>query len=139
MGCDIHLWFEKKNGDGKWERINIPDNLIPDDRNYEVFAFLADVRNRFPNPITPQFCDRHKPTDTECDGSDYDDNFWLGDHSFTHAYIQEILKAPWEQYSLQDCYFIIFCKYILPRLSHRRGWFTDEEEKNIRVIMGFDN
>lgn len=43
MGCDIHLITEiRKNG--KWERVlDVPK--IFNERNYSVFAFLANVRN----------------------------------------------------------------------------------------------
>lgn len=45
MGCDIHIVVEvKKNG--KWEYVpEVPENF--DQRNYGVFAALADVRNSF--------------------------------------------------------------------------------------------
>lgn len=45
MGCDIHIATQiKKNG--VWEYIDeIPNSL--DNRNYHLFAFLADVRNKF--------------------------------------------------------------------------------------------
>ena len=61
MGCDIHLYCEKlsnKNDDPYWwccdhfyllpERSYFDHELIPlyDGRNYELFAALADVRNR---------------------------------------------------------------------------------------------
>lgn len=42
MGVDINLWFEQKI-DGKWQPLEIPENLIPDGRDYEVFAFIAGV------------------------------------------------------------------------------------------------
>ncbi|WP_205789709.1 hypothetical protein [Microvirga makkahensis] len=42
MGCDIHCYAERRVGDG-WEMIQ---GLYPfQDRNYTIFAFLADVHN----------------------------------------------------------------------------------------------
>lgn len=42
MGCDIHLFVEKKK-EGKWELASdAPDYSS---RNYDAFALLADVRN----------------------------------------------------------------------------------------------
>ena len=52
MGCDIHLITEvKKNG--KWEYVpEIPETL--DSRNYNVFAFLAGVRDYFDTKGFPE-------------------------------------------------------------------------------------
>src|SRR5688500_15176320 len=57
MGCDIHLFVEKKVG-GRWHRWERTEEVKVDDayaytrnyygyndRNYDVFAMLADVRN----------------------------------------------------------------------------------------------
>jgi hypothetical protein len=139
MGCDIHLYFEKKNNQGKWEKIEIDERLLPDDRDYQVFSFLAGVRNYWKEfQIEPQFADRGIPEDSSCPIGETN-NFWIGDHSFTHAYLNEILVAPWSTYLLDECYFIIFCAYVLPRLCSFYIFLTKEEERNIRVIMGFDN
>ena len=48
MGCDIHVHFEIKLN-GKWEHYSNPSI----DRNYELFAKMADVRNDYENPIIP--------------------------------------------------------------------------------------
>lgn len=137
MGCDIHLYFEKKNKDGKWEKIEIDERLIPEDRDYDLFAFLADIRNS--KQIEPQFADRGLPTDRSISGDYHDETLWLGDHSFTYAYIDEILKAPWEKAGLQHSYFYLFCLYILPRLMNRCSFLSKEEMRSIRVVMGFDS
>jgi len=139
MGCDINLYFEQKNTEGKWEKIDVPERLIPDDRYYELFAFLAGVRNYDDFYITGQFLHRGIPIDASCPKEQTDD-FYLGDHSFTYAYLDEILKSPWEKVKLHECYFYAFCKHVLPRLStpFYRESHTDEEERNIRVIMGFN-
>lgn len=55
MGCDIHLYIEKKIG-GKWipaqgfvqtdeDRIDVPYHDRFNDRDYELFGFLAGVRS----------------------------------------------------------------------------------------------
>jgi hypothetical protein len=140
MGCDIHLYFEKKNKQGIWEKIEIDERIIPRDRYYHLFSFLADVRSYGEFKCEPQFANRGIPKDSSCPGlDDESEDFWIGDHSFTHAYLDEILESPWEKYELQDSYFIIFCEYVLPRLCCFCGVLSKEEEKNIRVIMGFDN
>ncbi len=136
MGCDIYLYFERKNPEGKWEQIMIPEKLVPEDRNYELFAFLADVRNS--SGITAQFADRGIPADSTCPINPQD-CMWFGDSRFTYAYLDEILKAPWKKVKLDRCYFYVFCYYVLPRLFHFGGYLDAEEERNIRVIMGFDS
>ena len=72
MGCDIHLFLERKNNDGSWYDANIyrrndyktmnqEENTEPDfkrldfyyGRNYDLFAILAGVRNYgFIKPIS---------------------------------------------------------------------------------------
>ena len=74
MGCDIHSYVEVKQDDGRWhaprcfesdhridprmrEIFNDPDMVTEapspiDNRNYELFSFLADVRN-YNEEITP--------------------------------------------------------------------------------------
>lgn len=43
MGCDIHSYAERRNAAGEWEVI---PNLTPfTDRNYDLFGWLANVRN----------------------------------------------------------------------------------------------
>ena len=46
MECDIHTIVEIKNADGNWTGLDeVPEEFS--DRNYSVFAFLANVRNSF--------------------------------------------------------------------------------------------
>lgn len=134
MGCDIHLYIERKIN-GKWEEVEVDEKLLPNERHYRLFAFLADIRNLrcFPSHlenINSQFENRGIPEDTSMPK-----DFYLGDHSFTHAYLTEILLADWKKYGLQSCYFIIFFEYVLKRLID----ISKEDEKNLRVIIGFDN
>ena len=134
MGCDIHLLFEMKNLDGKWEQIPIDERLIPSDRNYGVFGFLADVRTR--NDIESQFAGRGIPPDSLFENVintlDY--------HSHTFAYLDEILNAPWERYELNDSYFYIFCRYILPKLASEKYYeLHPVKYRDVRVIMAFDS
>ncbi len=43
MGCDIHVYVERQDEAGEWQRLDVPEPL--GDRNYSAFGFLADVRN----------------------------------------------------------------------------------------------
>lgn len=49
MGCDIHLYVEKLNEHKEWELVPPPEDAKYGewfgDRNYSLFAMLADVRN----------------------------------------------------------------------------------------------
>lgn len=137
MGCDIHLYIERKNKNGHWEEFKIDERLLPNDRNYQLFTFLADVRNFYDFNIQPQFANRGIPQDSSIPKDSED--WYMGDHSFTYASLNEILKAPWKKYQLKECYFIIFFEYVLPRLCDWPGIISKEGEKNIRIIMGFDN
>jgi len=51
MGCDIHLFVERRQDSGKWERVEPPKGLSKygewfPGRSYDTFAILANVRNR---------------------------------------------------------------------------------------------
>ena len=133
MGCDIHLYFEKKNKHGEWEELEVDPRLIPDDRNYRLFGFLAGVRN---DEIPPQFERRGIPEDTSLPKGE--NGYGLGDHDFTHAYLDEILDAPWKEYELEWSDFYIFCFNTLPKLLYGIG-FSKLDERNVRVLIGFDS
>lgn len=124
MGTDIHIYVEemtedgwkqieppyvrgKEYGDGwpswapdrYWEMDDPPPN--PEGRNYDVFAFLADVRNGVGfagvyrhEPVEPQVAGRGIPEDTSWDEDET--GIWLGDHSHTHAMLDELLGLPWD-------------------------------------------
>lgn len=134
MGCDIHLYFEKKNEDNTWEAIEIDPRLIPDDRNYAVFGFLAGIRD---DEVEPQFAGRGIPLDTSLPSKKNGD-FYIGDFGFTYAYLDEILSAPWKENELDQCEFYAFCMHVLPKMVTSLP-LSIEEERNVRVIMGFDN
>ena len=134
MGTDIHLYFEKKNKDsGKWEEIEVDERLFPDQRYYELFSFLADVR--YHADIKSGFEDRGLPSDSIA--IEHLNDTYI--HSQTYFYLDELKKAPWKEAELDESYFYIFCAYILPKLAYDYGIMSDEDKRNVRVIMGFDN
>ncbi len=122
MGTDIHLYVEKYEN-GQWHEIRPPyctwygedtwspvtvynglrfksEGPDPETRDYNLFAFLAGVRNGYGfagvashRPITPQFPGRGIPGDTSWHE---DSGTWLGDHSFTWATLTELINAPWD-------------------------------------------
>lgn len=138
MGCDIHLYFEKKNANGEWEKIEIDPRLVPYDRYYPLFGFLAGVRD---HDITAQFADRGIPDDSSIHKKliNEDIRCLVGDYGYTFATLYEILQADWKKVDLHDTYFYIFCAYTLPLLTSSWGILSDEDKRNIRVVMGFDN
>lgn len=133
MGTDIHLYLEKKNKEGKWERVDYEENLEPDGRSYDIFGFLAGVRDE--GNFEPQFPDRNIPEDSSCDRKMWDERF----HNLTHVYLDELLTAPWREAGLDECYFYIFCKHIIPRLIRYGGYLSKLEQRNVRLIIGFDS
>ena len=124
MGTDIHLYVEELT-EGRWKEIQAPyaerswcphyynaafgaKEPNPETRNYNVFAFIANVKNGYKaggyrhDPILPQFPGRGIPEDTSFTEEKYDvhGNYlcgtFLGNHSFTYATLSELLNAPWD-------------------------------------------
>lgn len=99
MGCDIHGVFQTRgNSDSRWWT----EMEIEDSRNYLVFSALADVRNS--TGITPISELRGFPDDFDLKeaskamryGNEYDP--WMGDHSFSWLYLDELLNwSGWDQ------------------------------------------
>jgi hypothetical protein len=135
MGCDIHLYFEKKVR-GKWVPFtDIPEKEYPDGRSYDVFALLAGVRGYYPKNYfggrgIPEDTSYVAPTDDE-DDDDLTTKPWIGDHSFTYATIFELKKVKWERYMDYEPHFARFIKTYFP--------LDTANDKNIRIIMGFDS
>lgn len=110
MGCDIHLFLERKNNNGKWYDANMyrrnayktmnPEETTEPDferfdfyngRNYDLFAILADVRNYgFIKPIS-------KPRGLPVNASkEIKDELWEwgGDvHSVSYLTLKELLDV----------------------------------------------
>jgi len=133
MGCDIHLTYEIKDRYGFWGSLYIDRNIIPDDRNYKLFAFLANVRNGF--NIIPQFAGRGFPSDFTLKYEFQDCDY----HSRTYASLYEINNCDWQSVELDNSYFPIFHEYVLPRIISSLGFLSKEEEKNVRLVIFFDN
>ena len=105
MGCSIHVVAETRDG-GKW---NLSDVEVPNGRNYFTFGILANVRNGFvsagcdlgdPLPFISE--PRGYPEDMSKElvaklGSDDEDGFWLGDHSFSWVTLEEMLNYAYDE------------------------------------------
>ena len=107
MGCDIHLHVERKT-EGTWEQVPPPkgwserDLAVVDreieswegdwfgDRNYALFAWLADVRNSHGNP--PLAPERGLPSDVSAKVKEESDG-WDGGHSHSWFTVAELMAG----------------------------------------------
>jgi hypothetical protein len=107
MGCDIHIYVERKI-EGKWVSADHwatdPDgytdavNPIYDGRNYRLFAILANVRNysrAWYNPISEP---KGLPDDVSHEVSEQANERWSTDgHSHSFFTLAEIKAFDWQQ------------------------------------------
>ena len=119
MGTDIHFYVEKKIGD-KWEKIEVDERLIPDDRNPDLFDEIQEHDD---------LLGRGLPVDTSFDK---DDNF-IGEWGVTYFYLDE---AGSFDFNYINSYFNAFFESILPRIC---GCNSLLDMRNVRVLVGFDN
>jgi hypothetical protein len=117
MGCDIHLYVEKRDADGLWRSADTwyddpdyPDRKtvykwglglerlagpIYDGRNYNLFAVLADVRNH--ETFVPIAAPRGVPADASPEYA-AEAKSWGGDgHSHSWLTLGELLRYDWTQ------------------------------------------
>ena len=116
MGCDIHLRIEKRVGGSQWcnvpwtcedhrkwpmeqpdqDAVEMPDSL--DGRNYNLFAILADVRQKtWGERLEPIAQPRGIPRDSPLYSEEYADiEPWIGDHSFSYVTLKELQDYPWQ-------------------------------------------
>lgn len=106
MGCDIHLYVEKKI-EGKWVSADTwdgneyedgtkdvsADKSFYNDRNYELFSILAGVRNRF--NLDPIIEPRGFPENASKELKNQYKK-WDGDaHSTSWLTLQELIQFDW--------------------------------------------
>lgn len=108
MGCDIHLYVEKKNSQGQWEILrDVKDEkelYQPyHSRNYDLFAILAGVRGYLnyieppkgvPDNASPEY--KKMVEDWDCDG-----------HSHSYFTVRELLDYDWTQIATHQGYIEI--------------------------------
>lgn len=127
MGCDIHIFMERQNGEGKWEDWKeMPEELIPDGRNYFVFSFLFGFRGSDPGLFKLRgWPEERFFTD------DYEDN------CYGHSYLtyEESQKIKWPE-NIENTEFAIFCDYVWPRM--RIYNFEKNEYFPTRMLVCFD-
>jgi hypothetical protein len=117
---------DKWNYDRDGWRTNWED-LYYEERNYQLFSILADVRGDYSPIVEP----RGIPEDAST-GYKYMCDRWDGDaHSHSYYTLTELLNVNWEEYD--DCHLNDFLKSI----ERMKG--IDEDTDNIRMCFFFDN
>jgi len=145
MGCDIHLYVERRTDSG-WEHVPDHSDDWRDDlnwysrRNYYLFAILADVRNegRGINPIDSP---RGLPPDVTS-GVDADCVEWGSDgHSHSYLTVAEVLAYDWDQITTGDMQRPYWCSIndewwgTVARAARLSKGSLDD----VRFVFWFDN
>lgn len=120
------------NEKGIWEKIELPEWLIPNDRCYELFGLIAGVKRTI--NIESLFPGRGIPLDSSCPVYFRE----LHIHSKTYFMLSELKTKNWHFYRLDFSYFRIFFEHVLPRFFISR-LSKDHEKSKIRIIIGFHN
>lgn len=118
MGCDIHLYVERKDDTGQWvtadtweqdeygeDRLSVRyDNRYYTGRNYNLFAMLADVRNGFGfagtpinKPVVPLAAPRGLPEDVTEPVKAESDRWGVDGHSHSWFTVAELMAYDWTQ------------------------------------------
>lgn len=115
MGCDIHIYVEKKE-DGRWIPVDewvqdeygisyVPyQKQIYDGRNYDLFAMLADVRNGYGfagvdtgNGFIPISLPKGLPDDVSDNIKNVSDSWGRDGHSHSWLTLKELIDYDWNQ------------------------------------------
>jgi hypothetical protein len=155
MGCDIHAVVEVKTKWG-WEFVHRtyfddsgnPDNYyFPKFRNYELFGFLAGVREKSPlfGPISkprgfPEDCSQEVKAFT------LENSTLLGDHSYSYVTLAEMM-SPYANIAMrkviggQDTYGVYtwFHDNVLIHLTELVEFTENKRYNEVRVVFGFDS
>lgn len=124
MGCDIHLYVEKRDQSGQWlavdeftrdepedgeEKGNLYcpyDKGYYSDRNYNLFAILADVRNgrgfagiKTGEGFSPIAEPRGVPDDASPEYKEIVEQWDCDGHSHSHHTLRQLLDYDWTQVS----------------------------------------
>lgn len=151
MGCDIHMIAERRSkydDDSEWEPIvdpifknkfyddkypidkwNCPYTFQPyENRNYQLFSILADVRNYHKPKIKPISEPRGYPNDMHQATKWLLDGWDFVDHSPTWLSLDEVFNYkdnPIDSDFMESC--LLLKKY------------GEKENCDIRLVFGFDN
>ena len=135
MGCDIHVFAEKKDDKGTWK--SIPRFSVFQDRNYTVFSFLAGVRRY--DEIQAITLPRGIPKDASSTAQNSFKSWGMDAHTPSWLSLGELMAFNYDQKVYGDN---------SPRLGTYRDFldadfFNDLEkmkEKGVeRIVFWFDN
>jgi hypothetical protein len=87
MGCDIHIKLQIRK-DNKWV---FTKHKLCDDRSYDSFAILANVRNFYDYTFIPIAEPKGLPEGVN------NDNWDFGDHSFSYLSLLELENYNWNR------------------------------------------
>lgn len=145
MGCDIHLCVEE-NINGVWTSADQWKDgrvirEVYDDRNYNLFAILANVRNGYGfagvktgegfNPISSA---RGLPDDASEEVSKYAHDWGADGHSHSFFTIREILDYDWNQKSSICGWVDVENFRIWKNRGHPGSWCGDVTGHNIKHV-----
>jgi hypothetical protein len=138
MGCDIHMCIEAKPwADRSWEPMMMEDACY-DTRNYDLFSWLANVRNYGEKSITPLAEPRGLPPDVSDFVKRHFDAWGPDCHSHSWLLVSEVLGANHPDGAER------FLRWLRPLVSHdeKGNWVTalqDLPHDAIRLVFAFDN
>jgi hypothetical protein len=89
MGCDIHLFVEERVDNGKWEYVQ----EIDVNRNYDLFGFLAGVRD---DNNLQHFPRKGFPNDASKTVIGQYDEWDLNGHSHSWLTLEELQTVNWD-------------------------------------------
>lgn len=112
MGCDIHLHTEIKIA-GKWQHLHEPPRI---DRWYDMFAYMADVRNE-DRDIVPLVKPKGLPKDASEVTKFCCEEWGVDGHSHTWFNADEIRQ---------------FCE-----MAKLKGWMQAKEIHSIEGVVGY--
>lgn len=127
MGCDIHMCFERLNYKNQWVTA---DRFVCDydddrgwfyavdpiysDRDYELFTFLAGVRNYYGREI-PVNEPRGLPEDASPQTREYSDSYGIDGHSHSWMTVKELFE-----------------KLNAIETVHRKGYISQEQFRELK-------
>lgn len=147
MGCDIHVYTEKRNDLGHWETVNEDTDgaYTSNDknvwRNYQLFGLMAGVRRE----IDGHFEERGLPEDVS-EAVKKESDSWDGD-GHTHSYLtldemmEKVIDAK-NKHILGDSSIEAYDASRSLDADIINGVFTPEEisdSGNYRLVFWFDN
>ena len=149
MGCDIHSFAEVKRK-GNWEKVGNHFSLNYFDkkyykkdkgenpfdwRNYTMFAFLADVRNR--GALKPICEPKGVPTDLSEEVKDKYESWYEDAHSASYLTLKELTDFDYNKKSNENyTYKEMLGEWFFKHLEELK---LLGEPESVRIVFWFDN